>query len=59
MLGWECPKCGVCYAPFVRECETCGKQAGTITNHLYSSLCPICKNDIALCKGMHNLCKED
>lgn len=20
MKGWECPKCGRCYAPYVREC---------------------------------------
>ena len=25
MTGWEWPKCGKCYAPFVAECETCGK----------------------------------
>jgi hypothetical protein len=21
--GWECPKCGRVYAPFVSECQTC------------------------------------
>lgn len=24
MKGWECPKCGKCFAPFVRECDWCG-----------------------------------
>ena len=23
MKGWECPKCGSCYAPTVRECDRC------------------------------------
>jgi hypothetical protein len=23
MKGWECPKCGACYAPFVTECARC------------------------------------
>lgn len=27
MMGWECPKCGRCYAPFVRECEDHGERA--------------------------------
>ena len=24
--GWECPKCGRCYAPWVPDCEVCGKE---------------------------------
>lgn len=23
--GWECPKCGRCYAVWVGECKHCGK----------------------------------
>ncbi len=23
--GWECPKCGRCYAPDVKECRHCAK----------------------------------
>ena len=23
-LGWECPKCQRCFAPFVQECYRCG-----------------------------------
>lgn len=22
-LGWQCPRCGQCYAPFVSRCEVC------------------------------------
>ena len=22
-VGWECPKCGACYAPNVQQCQTC------------------------------------
>lgn len=25
--GWECPKCGRCFAPWVLECSHCGKGA--------------------------------
>jgi len=28
--GWECPKCGACYAPTVTKCETCGKVTAVI-----------------------------
>jgi len=24
--GWECPKCGKVYAPFVQECAGCNKE---------------------------------
>lgn len=23
-LGWECPACGRCYAPFAVQCQHCG-----------------------------------
>lgn len=23
MLGWECPKCGRCFSPFVQQCDGC------------------------------------
>lgn len=23
MYGWQCPKCGQVYAPFVSKCDTC------------------------------------
>lgn len=23
MKGWECPKCGRCYSPFVTDCSAC------------------------------------
>jgi len=26
MVGWECPKCGKVYAPWVRECSNCGNK---------------------------------
>lgn len=25
MKGWECPKCGRCYSPIVRECDFCNQ----------------------------------
>ena len=25
-LGWECPKCGNCYAPTVERCTSCGNE---------------------------------
>ncbi len=27
MMGWECPKCGRCYAPHVSQCVVCPLQA--------------------------------
>lgn len=24
MTGWECPRCGRCYAPIVTQCHACG-----------------------------------
>lgn len=32
MTGWECPKCGRCYAPWVNSCDHCnGEVWGGIT----------------------------
>ena len=25
-MGWECPVCHKCYAPWAPDCETCGKE---------------------------------
>lgn len=22
-MGWQCPRCGACYAPIVMRCENC------------------------------------
>lgn len=24
MTGWECPRCGRCYAPYIGNCGSCG-----------------------------------
>ena len=29
--GWECPKCGKVYAPWVSECSLCGRNEGHTT----------------------------
>jgi hypothetical protein len=31
MTGWECPKYGSCYGPFVVQCFTCGPRTETAT----------------------------
>lgn len=50
MKGWECPKCGRCYAPFVMECSVCGplmlpQQAWqpvcTCGNGTAAGMCPV------------------
>lgn len=30
MMGWQCPKCSACYAPFVSECYRCNAATTTI-----------------------------
>lgn len=35
--GWQCPKCGFCYAPFQPECLNCNREQisiNTATNAL-------------------------
>ena len=29
MNGWECPRCGQCYAPHISQCYTCGPRTFT------------------------------
>ena len=51
MTGWECPKCGACYGPFVARCMSCTGFYGNenvTTNVIYHQgietiLCPHCK----------------
>jgi hypothetical protein len=30
-IGWECPKCGICYAPTVQKCSNCIPKLDTNT----------------------------
>jgi len=30
-VGWQCPACGACYAPFVTECRRCNAPVTTGT----------------------------
>lgn len=39
MTGWECPKCGQVYGPFVNECANCRPKAVTSNS---SGVCPVC-----------------
>jgi hypothetical protein len=45
MTGWECPKCGRCFAPHVDQCVACGivthtsPTPGTTTYHPVCSKC--------------------
>jgi len=43
-IGWQCPRCGRVYAPYVAECERCNSQTypATTGTGTYSDLCPNC-----------------
>lgn len=32
MSGWQCPKCGFCYSPFVTECSYCNRGTGGVAS---------------------------
>jgi hypothetical protein len=34
MQGWECPKCGQVYGPFVMQCFTCRPKSALAVNTL-------------------------
>lgn len=36
--GWECPRCGACYAPFVMACARC-QPSGLATNTTPAQRC--------------------
>lgn len=43
-VGWRCPACSACYAPFVTECRRCNAPASTapsVVPSVFSPL-PIC-----------------
>jgi hypothetical protein len=40
--GWQCPKCGRVYAPFVDECIACNAPPVTTTG-TYLDVCPNCQ----------------
>lgn len=31
--GWECPKCGKVWAPFIPSCMSCQKPSGLVSQH--------------------------
>ena len=54
MMGWECPKCGRCYAPAISDCWSCNNQvAESTTNNLdicfhmfrVNDKCQLCDDD--------------
>jgi hypothetical protein len=47
--GWECPKCGGVYAPFVHQCDRCTLPPMTVSN--ISSVTTIC----LFCGGNQNM----
>jgi len=40
MQGWECPKCGRCYSPFVMECSRCNNGPPKQTKEVASAVRP-------------------
>ena len=50
MTGWECPKCGAVWAPFVAGCDRCNAPAlttvmsgGTTVTSGRTNICPHCQ----------------
>jgi hypothetical protein len=39
MTGWECPRCGQCYAPLVEKCSGCKPRTGTGTGEAVGHYC--------------------
>lgn len=39
-MGWECPKCGNVYAPFVSTCFNCMRTVSVVTNTQNTTLVP-------------------
>ena len=37
--GWECPKCGRVYAPFVQECKGCAPQIRALSTVTTTCTC--------------------
>jgi hypothetical protein len=42
LTGWQCPRCGVCYAPFVERCGLCMPQTVAAGNANASYTCSGC-----------------
>ena len=40
--GWQCPRCGRVYAPFVAECEKCNASYYPASTGTYTDICPAC-----------------
>lgn len=57
LQGWECPKCGQVYGPFVLRCFTCRPNSVNATNtlpFLLSRPCPGCQG--IPCRGTSSGC---
>ncbi len=39
MMGWECPKCGRVYAPFMDHCPPCSKPEGITASTVPNYAC--------------------
>lgn len=42
MTGWECPKCGQVYAPFVAQCYSCRPKPAATGTEYDDGRCPSC-----------------